>query len=324
MTAANEIQEAIQRVRLATGTNEAAQFRDVAIVLSRLDALEIGLQAVRDFIAEQPSDIFGLEYEGDPEIGCRTTSLRDFELWHIDQVLKGGLAASGRRHADRYEAQFDAMVPRQEELAIEFTNEISQARERGVSIDAIRLLEMADALYQAEMDDSRRDTYPDEDRRTALRTLDRILSGVRGLPEGRWVYRPNPEDDWGMVRNLDKDGACIGFIANARSGRYDLEDSSALATHRTDRTDPYAPVGRHIANCNPEAILEISALVRHLEAEVRRLSALDREYTQVESWILRNAPVNERNRSTNKADRLIGQLQTLKDRADGAGRRILK
>lgn len=317
------IHETVARVRMATGRNEKADPRDVAFVLARLDALELGLGATRDFIASQPDDVFGYEYEGEPEIGLRTTSLRDYEVWCIDQVLMNGLTVNGRRHADRYEAQFDVMSPDQEELAIQFCNEIGEARDRGVGIDAVRLLEMAYALYQAEMDDNRRDTYQDEDKRAALRVLDRIMAGLHTLPEGTWAYRPNEFDDWGMVRNLDGEGRTIGFVANTRSGLHEREDQETLAAHRTARTDPYSGVGRHLVNCNPAAIRQVLALVRHLEAEVRRLSALDREYTQIESWILRHTQTNPSYRGTNNADRLVGQLQALKDRADAAGRRKL-
>ncbi|NTF18132.1 hypothetical protein G6L37_06915 [Agrobacterium rubi] len=317
------ITETISRVRLSTGCNEHASPRDVAFLLARLDALELGLGATREFIAQQPEDIFGYDEEGDPEIGVRTWAVRDHELWYIDQVLRGGLTLGGRRHADRYEAQFDVMVPEQEELVISFCNEIGAARDRGLSIDPVRLLEMAHALYQAEMDGSRRDTYQDDDKLNALRDLDRIMSGLGALPEGNWTYRANEFDDWGMVRNLGDDGSTIGFVANARAGLYELESQEALAAHREAKTDPYAPIGRHLAACKPAAIRRILALVRHLEAEVRRLTALDREYSQIEAWVLRNTQHNPRYRGTNGADRLMERLQSLKERAESADRRKL-
>lgn len=48
--------------------------------------------------------------------------------------------------------QFDAMEPAQEALAIQFCMEIAgQKGERGSPPDPVRLLEMALALYEAEM-----------------------------------------------------------------------------------------------------------------------------------------------------------------------------
>jgi hypothetical protein len=317
------IQDIVDRVRAATGCNENADRRDVAFLLARLDALELGLGGTRDFIAAQSADCFGYDEEGDPEIATRSWPVRDYEIWCIDQVLKHGVALGGRRHADRYEAQFDVMSPDQEELAIKFCNEIGEARDRGLSIDAVRLLEMAYALYQAEMDDTRRDVYHDEDKREALRTLDRIMDGLHGLPEGNWSYRPRKDDDWGMLRNLNGDGETIGFVANTRSGLFEAENQDALAAHRKAGTDPYAPIGRHLANCNPSAIRRVLALVRHLENEVRRLSKLDREYARVESWIIMNTEFDGNSKATDCGDRLIDHLQGLKRRADSAGRRKL-
>lgn len=317
------IQDIVDRVRMATGSNQPAEPRDVAFLLSRLDALELGLGGTRDFIASQPEDVFGYDEEGDPEIATRSWPVRDYEIWSIDQVLKHGVTLGGRRHADRYEAKFDVMSPDQEELAIQFCNEIGEARDRGLSIDAVRLLEMAEALYQAEMDDSRRDTYRDEDKREALRTLDRIMNGLHGLPEGNWLYRPDEQDDWGMLRNLGADGQTIGFVANTRSGLFEAEDHQALAAHRKAGTDPYASVGRHLMNCNPAALRQVLALVRHLENEVRRLSALDRQYGRVESWIIMNTDFDGNTRATDGGDRLIHHLEGLKRRADSAGRRKL-
>lgn len=317
------IQDIVDRVRMATGSNQPAEPRDVAFLLSRLDALELGLGGTRDFIASQPEDVFGYDEEGDPEIATRSWPVRDYEIWAIDQVLKHGLTLGGRRHADRYEAKFDVMSPDQEELAIKFCNEIGEARDRGLSIDAVRLLEMADALYQAEMDDTRRDIYHDEDKREALRTLDRIMSGLHGLPEGNWSYRPRRDDDWGTLRNLDDRGETIGFVANARAGLFEAEDHAALAAHREAGTDPYAPVGRHLENCNPAALRQVLALVRHLENEVRRLGALDRQYQCVESWILRNTVFDGGTKTTDGGDQLVHRLEELKRRAEAAGRRKL-
>ena len=49
--------------------------------------------------------------------------------------------------------QFDVMVPKQEELAIQFCAEIAGPLGKpGRNLDPVRLLEMAEALYKAEVD----------------------------------------------------------------------------------------------------------------------------------------------------------------------------
>ncbi len=47
----------------------------------------------------------------------------------------------------RHPPEFDAMVPEQERLAVDFAAEIC----RSGGVDPVRLLEMAEALYKAEM-----------------------------------------------------------------------------------------------------------------------------------------------------------------------------
>lgn len=55
-----------------------------------------------------------------------------------------------RRMPD-WEPQFDCMTPKQEELAVQFCQEIAGPRgKRGSPPDPVRLLEMAEALYKAE------------------------------------------------------------------------------------------------------------------------------------------------------------------------------
>ena len=53
---------------------------------------------------------------------------------------------------ERLSAKFDAMVPEQERLAIEFCMEIAGRKgEKPSPPDPVRLLEMAEALYRAEV-----------------------------------------------------------------------------------------------------------------------------------------------------------------------------
>ena len=62
------------------------------------------------------------------------------------RTLRDALAKS-----DAWRPEFDAMSPRQEELAIQFCQEIAGPRgAAGSPPDPVRLLEMAQALYEAE------------------------------------------------------------------------------------------------------------------------------------------------------------------------------
>lgn len=58
--------------------------------------------------------------------------------------------------APTWEPKFDSMAPRQEELAVQFCNEISGPLGKpGRAPDPVRLLEMAEELYKAERDFAR-------------------------------------------------------------------------------------------------------------------------------------------------------------------------
>lgn len=91
--------------------------------------------------------------------------LTDEQIDAVAESMPGGLAGflkgwgwrqfareilTLRRMPD-WEPQFDCMTPKQEELAIQFFQEIAGPRgERGSPPDPVRLLEMAEALYKAE------------------------------------------------------------------------------------------------------------------------------------------------------------------------------
>lgn len=77
-----------------------------------------------------------------------------------------------------------------------------------------------------------------------------------GLPEGPWLYRPAPTDDWGEVRGPD--GALIAKAATRAS----FEEMNA---HRRAGTDPAEKIGRFIA--------EARDLIPKLMIEVTRLSS---------------------------------------------------
>ena len=91
--------------------------------------------------------------------------LTDEQIDAVAESLPGGLAGflkgwgwrqfareilTLRRMPD-WEPQFDCMTPKQEELALQFCQEIAGPRgKRGSPPDPVRLLEMAEALYKAE------------------------------------------------------------------------------------------------------------------------------------------------------------------------------
>lgn len=60
------------------------------------------------------------------------------------------------------------------------------------------------------------------------------------ITEGKWEYRPNQYDDWGIVKD------CSGrIVAHAR---YDLDETEeSLNGHRRNKTDPAQANGQAIA-----------------------------------------------------------------------------
>lgn len=98
-----------------------------------------------------------------PQAGA--VPLTDGQIDAVAENMPGGLAGflkgwgwrqfareilTLRRMPD-WEPQFDCMTPKQEELALQFCQEIAGPRgKRGSPPDPVRLLEMAEALYKAE------------------------------------------------------------------------------------------------------------------------------------------------------------------------------
>jgi len=78
---------------------------------------------------------------------------------------------------------------------------------------------------------------------------------LEGLPEGPWVYRLDPFDDWGEVR--DARGQMV-----ARASLRATQDE--LSEHRRNGTDPAEKIGTFIAACR--------TLVPGLIAEIDRLA----------------------------------------------------
>ena len=69
----------------------------------------------------------------------------------LDRYARPPGAAAQPVEPPKWEPQFDAMTPRQEELAFQFCQEIAGRRgEAGRAPDPVRLLEMAQELYEAE------------------------------------------------------------------------------------------------------------------------------------------------------------------------------
>lgn len=88
----------------------------------------------------------------------RLSNLLDAVSQAADRAAKNDLPALSNLlrvlHAEieRLSPKFDAMAPEQERLAIEFCMEIAGRKgEKANPPDPVRLLEMAEALYRAEM-----------------------------------------------------------------------------------------------------------------------------------------------------------------------------
>ena len=74
---------------------------------------------------------------------------------------------------------------------------------------------------------------------------------------GPWVYRPNKDDNWGVVRSAD------GLpVAQACVGRW----SKDFDTHRTNKTDPGEANARLIASA-PELLAALEFCVDALNTE---------------------------------------------------------
>lgn len=74
------------------------------------------------------------------------------KTWGYRQFAREILAM---RAMPAWEPEFDSMSPKQEELAVQFANEISGPRGKSGRLpDPVRVLEMAEALYKAEREDA--------------------------------------------------------------------------------------------------------------------------------------------------------------------------
>lgn len=77
-------------------------------------------------------------------------------------------------------------------------------------------------------------------------------------PRGRWLYRPDRFDDWGVIRS-DADGgeprSIVGMIRTPPATERQMDE------HRTAKTDPFGDAARFVAAAYPDAILGL--LARH-------------------------------------------------------------
>lgn len=238
---------------------------------------------------------------------------------HIDELLARGAAPAGRvRDVSVRDPQFDVMVPEQEELVLEFVDEISRtARERGLTPDPIRLLEMAEALYRAEAAEwEHRQSQEIDGAATGRKALRTMIAALHGVPDGQWLYRPDPLDDWGWVRVEGDEEGRGPLVLSAKAGRYEQEKT--YDEHRADGTDPYGPIARHAVATQPRAVLEVARLVEILDAEIERLTALDREHARLEAWIVLNTDYKPTDPAMDPTDRLERALDRLLKRADGS------
>lgn len=96
--------------------------------------------------------------------------------------------------------------------------------------------------------------------------LAELEAKARAATQGEWKYRPNPYDDWGVIRggNPTEDGR-LWYIARAASGRWMNDDEKAA--HRSANTDPYHANAAYIVAAQPGIVLELIERVRAAEAK---------------------------------------------------------
>lgn len=89
--------------------------------------------------------------------------------------------------------------------------------------------------------------------------------------QGPWLYRPQPYDDWGSVRNGD--GYLVAVAANPSISEHQY------AEHRAARTDPYEANARLIAAA-PELVEALRTardyVFSELETERQQMNGYER------------------------------------------------
>ena len=93
-----------------------------------------------------------------------------------------------------------------------------------------------------------------ENARKSAQSTQQWEAGMGKWTQGPWLYRPQPYDDWGSVRNGD--GYLVAVAANPSISEHQY------AEHRAARTDPYEANARLIAAA-PDLLAFAKELLRH-------------------------------------------------------------
>lgn len=119
-----------------------------------------------------------LSHDGKPMIPFERLAEAQAKVQVLTAELTQAHSELSALKVEGWRPEFDAMSPRQEELAIQFCQEISGKRgEPGCPPDPVRLLEMAEALYTAERDAISRKTTA-----SAQRSEPAFAHAVQWLP----------------------------------------------------------------------------------------------------------------------------------------------
>lgn len=82
--------------------------------------------------------------------------------------------------------------------------------------------------------------------------------------QGEWTYRPQPYDDWGIIRVADPtEEGTLWYIAQVGAGRWVNDDEKNA--HRRANTDPYHANAAYIVAAQPRVVLELIERVKTLE-----------------------------------------------------------
>lgn len=164
--------------------------------------------------------------------------LQGLANWVIkNRVAEQGVGMAGEV---QWEPAFDVMSWDQEKLAIKFCEEIAGKRgEKGSSPDPVRLLEMAQALYEAE----RKEFAPLPP--TAIKEPDPLQELVDIAQEHDMGYGPNACKTFGKSRSATNESAggldspwisVAERLPDTPKGNY---DTVIVACHRTDMAKTY-------------------------------------------------------------------------------------
>ncbi len=105
--------------------------------------------------------------------------------------------------------------------------------------------------------------------------LSEMVSGLPGVPDGPYRYRPDVWDDWGIIRDKQ------GVVLQINWPRYTEDEASR---HREHGTDPFEKAARHFARCSPDNIKAIADAFRTQTARIAELESENERYREALKW----------------------------------------